>query len=665
MKHTVALVGNPNSGKTTLFNQLTGSKQHVGNWPGVTIEKKVGVFNYEEHEITLVDLPGIYSMSPYSIEEVVSRDFIMEEHPDLIINIVDGTNLERNLYLSMQLKELGLPMVIAVNMMDELHQKDIELNIQQLSKELNTPVVPISARNGEGMNELIHSLIHNTNSSTYIYDVQTENILNRIQVLVEETRHDHTHDKFYSIKLLENDELIRKELNFSDKQLEELKSIQKDFCVLKNQKDIDMAVADTRYMEIEGIISRSLCKPCVAQMKSGSDRIDSLLTHKYLGIPMFFVILFIIFMITFGPLGSTLQGFLESCIELFSEWSMNGLAGLGASDWAINLVTTVIGGVGSVVSFMPQIMLLFLFLSILEDSGYMSRAAFLMDRMLRKIGLNGKAFIPMLMGFGCTVPAIMATRVLENEKDRKMTMLLTPFMSCGARLPVYALFAGVFFPTNAGVAIFAMYVLGIVVAIVCGLLLRKTVFKGDGSTFILELPPYRLPSFKNTMMHMWEKAKGFLTKAGTIIFSMTVLLWFLTNFSFTFQMVEDPAMSILGNIGQAIAWIFAPLGFGNWQSVISLMSGFIAKESVVSSMSVVYGVGTNAELELVLAQVFTHASAISFMVFTLLYSPCMAAVATIKSESGSWKFTLESILFQTGVAYIVSFIAFSLFNVFM
>ncbi|MEF9968197.1 MAG: ferrous iron transport protein B, partial [Longicatena sp.] len=417
---------------------------------------------------------------------------------------------------------------------------------------------------------------------------------------------------------------------------------------------------DTRYMEIEGIVSRSLCKPCVSQMKSGSDRIDSLLTHKYFGIPMFFVILFIIFMITFGPLGATLQGYVEVGIELFSEWLTTTLLAGGASAWSIDLVSTVISGVGSVISFMPQIMLLFLFLSVLEDSGYMSRAAFLMDRLLRKIGLNGKAFIPMLMGFGCTVPAIMATRVLESEKDRKMTMLLTPFMSCGARLPVYALFAGIFFPENPGIAIFSMYVLGIVVAITCGFILRKVVFKSDGSTFILELPPYRLPSFRNTMMHMWEKAKGFLTKAGTIIFSMTVLLWILTNFSFTLQMVENPATSILGTIGQTISWIFKPLGFGTWQSVISLMSGFIAKESVVSSMSVVYGVGTSTQLEAVIAQVFTSASAISFMVFTLLYSPCVAAVATIKSESGSWKFTFKSILFQTGVAYIVSFIAYTL-----
>lgn len=660
IKQTVALVGNPNSGKTTLFNQLTGSKQHVGNWPGVTIEKKVGVFTYEEHEITLVDLPGIYSMSPYSMEEVVSRDYIMDEHPDLIINIVDGTNLERNLYLSMQLKELGLPMVIAVNMMDELIQKDIELNIEQLSRELNTPVVPISARNGQGMDELIHSLIHNTNSSTFTYDVQTEEILKRIISLIQEKKHDGTHEKFYAFKLLENDELIKKEFDFTPEQYKALEDIQKDFCVIKNQRDIDMAVADTRYAEIERIVSMSLCKPCVSEMKSASDQIDSLLTHKYLGIPMFFVILFGIFTITFGWLGSTLQGFVELGIETFSAWLSVSLVGFGASGWSINLVETVIGGVGSVLSFMPQIMLLFLFLSILEDSGYMSRAAFLMDRMLRKIGLNGKAFIPMLMGFGCTVPAVMATRVLENEKDRKMTMLLTPFMSCGARLPIYALFAGIFFPDNANVAIFGMYVLGIVVAIVCGLLLRKTIFKGDGSTFILELPPYRFPSFKNTMMHMWEKAKGFLIKAGTIIFSMTVLLWFLTSFSFSLQMVDNPELSILGGIGQTIAWIFKPLGFGNWQSVISLMSGFIAKESVVSSMAVVYNAATSAQLDLILAQVFTHASALAFMTFTLLYSPCMAAVATIKSESKSWVFTLESILFQTGVAYIVAFIVYQI-----
>lgn len=655
MKHTVALVGNPNSGKTTLFNQLTGSKQHVGNWPGVTVEKKVGTFTYEEHEITLVDLPGIYSMSPYSIEEVVSRDYIMDEHPDLIINIVDGTNLERNLYLSMQLKELGLPMVIAVNMIDELANKKIELHIDQLSRELNTPVVAISARSGQGMEELVHSLLHNTSHSTFAYDVQTEQILNRIQFLIQEKNHDGTHAKFYAFKLLENDELIRKHFDFTPEQEKMLEDIQKDFCVLKNQKEIDMAVADTRYAEIERIVSNCLKHSHGKDFVSISDRLDSVLTHKYLGIPMFFVILFGMFTITFGPLGSGLQGIVEWLIESLSAGVLSALATLGASDWSMNLVETVIGGVGSVLSFMPQIMLLFLFLTVLEDSGYMARAAFLMDRMLRKIGLNGKAFIPMLMGFGCSVPAIMATRVLENEKERKLTMLLTPFMSCGARLPIYALFAGVFFPENANIAIFGMYVLGIIVAIICGLFLKNTLFKGDSSTFILELPPYRLPTAKNITLHMWEKAKGFLIKAGTIIFTMTVVLWFLTNFNFAFEMVENTQYSILGSIGQKIAWIFTPLGFGNWQSVISLMTGFIAKESVVSSMAVVYN-ATATQLDTILSQVFTQASAISFMTFTLLYSPCVAAVATIRSESKSWAFTLKSITFQTAVAYVVAFV---------
>lgn len=659
-KQVVALVGNPNSGKTTLFNQLTGSKQHVGNWPGVTIEKKEGFFKYEEHEIQLVDLPGIYSMSPFSIEEIVARDYIMQEHPDLIINIVDGTNLERNLYLSMQLKELGLPMVIAVNMMDELAQKGIQLDIEQLSKELNTPVVLISAKNGEGTDSLIHNLIHNTHPSTFEYDKETEEVLSDVIDLMKEVNHDEIHEKFYAFKLLEDDELLIQQLHFNQQQFERLYELQQKFCKLKNQKNIDMAVADTIYAEIDRIVNLSTCRSCVESIKTTSDKIDRLLTHKYLGIPMFFVLLFVIFAVTFGPFGEMLLGIVETLIENFSQITIAFLQAQNASFWIIDLVATVISGVGSVLSFMPQIMLLFLFLSILEDSGYMSRAAFLMDRLLRKIGLNGKAFIPMLMGFGCSVPAIMATRVLENERDRKLTMLLTPFMSCGARLPIYALFAGVFFPANAGVVIFSMYVLGILVAILCGFLLRKTVFKGGSSTFILELPPYRLPSFRNTMMHMWEKAKGFLIKAGTIIFSMTVVLWFLTNFGLNFQMVEDPSTSILGIIGHSIAFIFKPLGFGNWQSVISLLSGFIAKESVVSSMSVVYGAGTATELHQTLLQVFTPASAYAFMTFSLLYSPCVAAIAAVKSESRSWSFTLKSIVFQTSVAYVVAFVVYTI-----
>lgn len=659
MNFKVALAGNPNSGKTTLFNRLTGSRQHVGNWPGVTIEKKEGSFQIKEHEITLVDLPGIYSMSVYSMEEIVARDFIMDEHPDLILNIVDGTNIERNLYLSLQLKELGIPMVIAVNMLDELQPKGIEIDLKTLSLLLDTPVVAISAKNGSGMAELIHQLIHNTHSSVLGYDPQTEQILKQISVIREACQHDHVHDKFYAMKMLENDEVIVKDLKMNENQLQQLTDLQKQFCTQRSQIEIDMAVADMRYTLIESMMSR-----CVRRRDAkltGSDRIDLIVTHKYLGIPVFFLILFVMFMITFGPIGEGLKGLVEALInDVFAAWILGILNTMKVSAWAVDLVNTVIGGVGAVLSFMPQIMLLFLFLSVLEDSGYMSRAAFLMDGMLRKIGLNGKAFIPMLMGFGCTVPAVMASRVLEHEEDRKMTILLIPFMSCGAKLPVYALFAGIFFPGQSGIAIFSMYVLGIAVAVGCGFLLRHTVFKNNGSTFILELPPYRIPSFRVTMIHMWQKAKGFLVKAGTIIFSMTVLLWVLTHFSFTLQMVADPTASILGSIGRLIAPLLIPLGFGHWQSAIALISGLIAKESVVSSMAVMYGVGSAGALSSVLTQVYTPASAIAFMTFVLLYAPCVAAISAIHSESGSWKFTLKSMSFQIGVAYIVSFAVFHL-----
>lgn len=651
-RETVALVGNPNSGKTTLFNRLTGSKQHVGNWPGVTIEKKEGVFHYEEHEITLVDLPGIYSLSTYSMEEVVSRDFIMNEHPDLIIDIVDGTNLERNLYLSMQLKELGLPMVIAVNMLDELAQKGITVDIDRLGRELNTPVVAISAKSGEGTQKLVHDLMENTYPSTFTYDEGTEKCLAEIRELIRPIEHDTTHEKFYDAKLLEDDVLFARQLKMSPAQYQRLYEIQQEFCAARGQKDIDMAIADTRYEAIGRIIRECVHHP--AETRSMSDRIDDILCNKYLGIPMFFVILFTMFAVTFGPFGEWLKSLIEILITWISSSTVAWMVSANVNPVVQDLVKTVFSGVGSVLSFMPQIMLLFLFLSVMEDSGYMSRAAFLMDAMLRKIGLNGKAFIPMLMGFGCSVPGIMASRVLENDEDRKMTMILTPFMSCGAKLPVYALLAGVFFPKQAGLAIFAMYVLGIVMAILCGFLLKKTVFKNSGSTFILELPPYRWPSLRNTAAHMWEKAKGFLIKAGTIILMCTVVLWALTSFTFTLQYTEDASLSIIAGIGKAIAWIFIPCGFGHWQSVISLISGFIAKESVVSSMAVLYTGGDVNALSVILPTIFSTRSAVAFMTFTLLYSPCVAAVATMRKESGSAAFTLKTILFQTGVAYVTA-----------
>lgn len=659
MNFKVALAGNPNSGKTTLFNRLTGSRQHVGNWPGVTIEKKEGTFVVEEHEITLVDLPGIYSMSVYSMEEIVARDFIMNDHPDLILNIVDGTNIERNLYLSLQLKELGIPMVIAVNMLDELKLKGIAIDLSRLSQRLDTPVVAISAKSGSGMEELIHQLVHNTKSSVLCYDDQTEDIVRQISDIREECDHDHVHDKFYAMKMLEDDEAIVRDLKLSANQQTRLQQLQQEFCRQRGQTEIDMAVADMRYSVIEQVVRE--CVSAKTTLTTLSDRIDAVVTHRFFGIPVFFLILFVMFIVTFGPLGEGLKGIVETLInDVLAVGVENLLHQMQVSAWLIDLVDTVIGGVGSVLSFMPQILLLFLFLSVLEDSGYMSRAAFLMDGMLRKIGLNGKAFIPMLMGFGCTVPAVMASRVLEHEKDRRMTILLIPFMSCGAKLPVYALFAGVFFPEHAGIALFCMYVLGIVVAIGCGFLLRHTVFKDTGSTFILELPPYRIPSFQVTMNHMWQKAKGFLIKAGTIIFSMTVLLWLLTTLTFTLQRALDPAQSILGQIGRWIAPLLTPLGFGNWQSAIALISGLIAKESVVSSMAVMVNADSTEALAGVLQTMFTPASAAAFMTFVLLYVPCVAALSAIRSETGSWKFTLKSMGFQIAVAYIGAFLVYHL-----
>lgn len=652
MKQTVALVGNPNSGKTTLFNLLTGSKQHVGNWPGVTIDKKEGYFTVEEHDITLVDLPGIYSMSPFSLEEIVSRDFIMKEHPNLIINIIDGTNLERNLYLSLQLKELGLPMVIAINMLDELESKNIKIDIKKLSKLLNTPVVGISAKSGDGVKDLIHSLIHDTYSSTFMYDDVTEKHLKQITSLIKEVNHDPVHEKFYAFKLLEDDEILIKDFKFNQEQFKRLYDIQESFTQSKNQKDIDMAVADTRYLVIENII-----KQCVNKEKNIDDityRIDKLLLHKYLGIPMFFIILLIMFLTTFGPIGEYLMSIVENIIGNIAQYTNMFLVDNNASIWVVSLVDTIINGVGAVLSFMPQIMILFLFLSILEDSGYMSRAAFLMDQLLRKIGLNGKAFIPMLMGLGCTVPALMATRVLETEDDKKMTMVLTPFMSCGARLPIYALMAGIFFPNYAGIVIFSMYLLGLLVIIISGLFLKKFVFKNSGSTFILELPPYRLPSLKSTLIHMWEKAKGFMVKAGTVILIATVVLWVLTTFNFSLNMVDNTYESIIGVIGKSLEWIFIPTGFGNWEAVISLIFGFVAKESIVSSMAVVYGASTGSELSHILLSMYTNVQAYAFMAFALLYSPCVAAVSTLYKESDSIKFTIKSVLFQTGVAWLVA-----------
>lgn len=659
MKYRIALAGNPNCGKTTLFNELTGSNQYVGNWPGVTVEKKAGKVKYEGCDLEVVDLPGIYSLSPYSIEEVVARDYILNERPEAVINIVDGTNIERNLYLSLQLMELGTPLILAVNMMDDVRAKGEDIDCEKLSALFGVPVVPIVARRGEQLDLLLKAVddvLHKRREAApkILYDYGTESALSEILVILGETVPvEDRRVRFYAAKLLEGDLSVTEFAPLSAEQKKRVEAAAAKYEASSRYGDRETMVADARYRYITGVTRQAVSKSTVAGQMTRSDRIDRIVTDRVLALPIFFLVMFLMFAAVFGPLGEGLKG----CVEwLINDWFSPLVSGLltaaEAPQWCFDLlVDAVIGGVGGILTFLPQIMLLFLFLSILEDSGYMARGAFIMDRLLRKLGLSGKSFIPLLMGFGCTTPAVMAARTMENEKDRKLTIMLTPFMSCGAKLPIYALFTGIFFEEHQGLVVFSLYVLGIAVAILCGLLLKNTLFQGDRSAFVMELPPYRMPTLKSTLLHMWDKCKGFLVKAGTVIFSMSILIWLLQNFDFRFHMVADSTQSMFGRIGAAIAPVFAPLGFGTWQAAVSLLTGLVAKEAVVTSMTALYGAGDPAALGMVLQNVFTPLSAYSFLVFTLLYMPCVAAFASMKREMNSWKWALGSVLGQTCVAY--------------
>lgn len=673
MSCSIALAGNPNCGKTTLFNELTGSNQYVGNWAGVTVEKKEGKAVHKGTELLINDLPGIYSLSPYTMEEVCARDYIMYEDPDVIINIIDGTNIERNLYLTIQLMELGRPMVIAVNMMDDVEQKGEKIDCKRLAGLLGVPVIPIVARKGEGLGELLDEAVRIAESKIpqehhIEYDYKTQNALADILMILSENSEtsDH-HIQFYASKLLEADASIADILKLTDTERERIERVVRGYEESSQYGDRDTMLADARYTYITKLTKKTVVKNTTPGFLTRSDKIDRIVTNRVLALPVFLLVMLLMFTVVFGPVGTTLKGAVE--------WLVNGvitptvdalLTAAEAPDWTRSLiVTAVIGGVGGILTFLPQIMLLFLFLSIMEDSGYMARAAFIMDRLLRKLGLTGKSFIPMLMGFGCTTPAVMAARTMENEKDRKLTIMLTPFMSCGARLPIYALFAGVFFTESQGLVVFSMYILGIVVAVIVGLVLKHTLFKGKSAPFVMELPTYRMPTLKSTGMHMWDKCKGFLVKAGTVIFSMSILVWILQNFNFSFQMVSDSSVSMFGRIGAFIAPVFAPLGFGTWQASVSLLSGVVAKEAVVSTMSVLYSVG-GTSLSAALAAHFTPLSAYSFMVFSLLYMPCIAAFVSIRREMNSVKWAVGTALLETGVAYTVALLIYqigSLFNI--
>jgi len=659
----VALAGNPNCGKTTLFNALTGSNQYVGNWPGVTVEKKEGTARLGDREITVVDLPGIYSLSPYSMEEIVARDFIIGEGPDAVIDIVDATNLERNLYLTVQLLELERPLVLALNFMDEVKARGDQIDVERLSKELGVPVVPITAKTGEGLDELLqvaHRQMHLgvTYEPDDLYDDFTHDIHHRMGELI----HDYAYAAnlpahWASIKLLEGDGIVAKALNLPADVQNKLDAIIAEYEASSALGDRETLVADSRYRYIERVVHASVVKGKGSEGPTLTEKIDKIVTGKYTALPLFLCAMLVMFVITFGPFGSWLQDGVSALIDLFSGWLEGALTAAGAPAVVISLVCDgIISGVGGVLSFLPQIALLFFFLSFLEDSGYMSRAAFIMDRLLRRFGLSGKAFIPMLMGFGCSVPAIMGARTMENEKDRRMTILLIPFMSCSAKLPVYGLLSAAFFGPWAGLVVFGLYVIGMAVGILSGIFFKHTLFAGEPAPFVLELPPYRFPSMENIATHVWQKVKGFLVKAGTLILAMSIVLWLLQSFDFSLHMVDDAANSMLGTLGALIAPVFAPLGFGFWQAAVALLTGFIAKEMVVSSLSMFYGFSLTAAGTAVAAAMtgFTPLSAFSMLVFILLYVPCVAATSTMAKELGSAKWTVFSVCWQIGVAYVVS-----------
>ena len=671
----VALVGNPNAGKTTLFNALTGSNQYVGNWPGVTVEKKEGIARVGELSFTLVDLPGIYSLSPYSMEEIVARRFIIDEKPDAIINIVDATNLERNLYLTIQLLELERPTVLALNFMDEVEKQGVTIDCDRLSARLGIPVIPISARDNYNIDELVrqaHRMMHTglTLEPDDLYDDFTHAIHHRITEII--------HDRCYSvgipahwasIKLLEGDDDVAKALGLGETTLQRIEQIAQEYESATPRGDRETMIADSRYRFVEGAVRYAVHKPNREGKKTVTERIDDVVTHKIFAIPVFLLMMLMMFLFTFsGPgkwLGDLMAWFIDGVLTPgVAGW----LSAISAPAWVQGLlVDGVIAGVGGVLVFLPQIAVLFLFLSMLEDTGYMARAAFVMDRTLRHFGLSGKAFIPMLMGFGCTVPAVMGARTMENEKDRRMTILLVPFMSCGARLPIYALMTAAFFPAYSGVIVFSIYVLCLAMAVISGIVMKKTLFKGEPAPFLLELPPYRMPTLKNIWLHVWERVRDFLTRAGTIILAMSVVLWFLQNFNTSFRMVDSIDQSILAAVGSVIAPIFAPMGYGFWQAAVALLTGLIAKEAVVSSMSLFYGFSLTdyAGAGAAMAGNFTPAAALAFIAFCALYTPCVAAIATIRREMNSKRWTAVCLGWQLLVAYVVSVIVYHLAALFL
>lgn len=665
-KLTFALAGNQNCGKTTLFNQLTGANQHVGNFPGVTVDRKDGTIK-NHPEATVTDLPGIYSLSPYSSEEIVTRDFLIKDKPSGIINIVDASNLERNLCLTMQLMELGIPMVLALNMMDEVRENGGSIRVNELEQILGIPVIPISAVKNEGIDELVSHALHVARfmEKPGRIDFCTDSVDKKdpvgavhrcihavVHMIEPEAKQSGLPLRFAATKLIENDVPIEKLLNLTDDKKQAFEHI---VSVMEDETGLDReaAISNMRFSFIEKMCQKTVVRPHESKEHKRSMKIDRLLTGRYTAIPCFIAIMALIFVMTFNLVGAWLSDLMSLGVDSVISLIDNALTAVQINPVVHSLVVDgICNGVGSVISFLPTIVTLFFFLSILEDTGYMARVAFVMDKLLRKIGLSGRSFVPMLIGFGCSVPAIMSTRTLSSERDRKMTILLTPFMSCSAKLPIYSLIISVFFPRQyQALVMVGLYIFGIICAIIYALILKSTKFKGEPVPFVMELPNYRLPSAKSVVHLIWEKAKGFIEKAFTIIFVASIIIWFLQTFDARFNVAESPEQSLLAMIGSLVAPIFAPLGFGDWRVSTALITGFTAKESVVSTLTVLMG----GDVELV-STLFTPFTSAVFLIFTLLYTPCVAAIATVKREMGGTKAAVATVIIQCAIAWCVAFL---------
>ena len=660
-----ALAGNQNCGKTTLFNALTGSNQHVGNFPGVTVDQKSGEIRGVKNA-AVVDLPGIYSLRPYTQEEIVSRDFILNEKPDGIINIVDATNIERNLYLTLQLLELRTPMVLALNMMDEVNANGGSIDVRKMSKALGIPVVPISAARDEGVSELIDQAVQTVRAGTLPQvtdfcgaDSPVHRCLHAVvHLIADHADRLHIPARFCAAKLIEGDEALAERLGLDQNEKELL-----EHCIVQMETegglDRNAALADMRYQFIEGVVRDSVVKCHESREHQRSLAADRILTGRYTALPVFFGVMLLVFYLTFDVIGAAFSTLLDLGIDAVTGLADRALTAYGINPVAHSLVIDgIFAGVGGVLSFLPIIVTLFFFLSILEDTGYMARVAFVMDKLLRKIGLSGRSIVPMLIGFGCSVPAIMATRTVSSDRDRKMTILLTPYMSCSAKIAIYAFFTDALFPRYKALVMMGLYLLGILVGILAALIMKGTAFRGKPVPFVMELPNYRLPSLKNVGLLLWEKARDFLQRAFTVIFLAAIVIWFLQTFDTRLNVVTDNGGSLLALVGRLLAPLFAPLGFGDWRCVTALISGFIAKESVVSTLQVLLGGAA-------LSSLFPLRSAVSFLVFTLLYTPCVAAIATIRRELGSRWATLGVVVMQCTVAWVVSFLAYTVAGAFL